>query len=636
MRLSDVTLTGGRALGTTFPASHGGAMRIDFFTDVAISRVHFLDNRAPATGTPNLVFGLGGAIAASGVLSIEDSRFEGNQASNSGGALYLSGNFGTDPANRDLIRASIRNTTFVGNVSNGGGAITSHIPLTVTASTLAGNVAPGQGGAIEVQGSIFSSLTLVNSTLSDNRGGTGGAIVHFRPVSIQSSTIAGNQANFRGGGISAPLPDRQATIENTIIAGNTGGTGNPNVQGTVVSLGHNLIGDPTGSSGYVATDLVNSNPLLGPLADNGGPTLTRALLAGSPAIDAAATATAPATDQRGVARPQGAAADIGAFEVGVNHPPRTLADSYSTAEDTPLSVAAPGVLGNDVDLDNDPLTAILVSGPTHGTLDLAADGSFVYTPDANYHGPDSFVYQASDGEALSLATSTVSIDVTPVNDPPVLEDAAFSIPENSPAGTPVGSVAASDADGDAIQYAIVGGNAGGAFAIDPDSGAIRVADSSLLDFETTPAYHLTVEALDAQGDSDTAQVAISLSDVAETASLSIDIRPGDSSNQINIKSHGKLDVAILSTAAFDVFDVDVGSLTFGRTGDEDSLSRNPHGPRYRYADVNGDGRLDLVATFEIELTGFEVGDTLGILKGRTLGGLSLEGSDEVTIRRPGK
>ena len=59
-------------------------------------------------------------------------------------------------------------------------------------------------------------------------------------------------------------------------------------------------------------------------------------------------------------------------------------------------MTAPGVLGNDVDLDGDPLTATLVSGPAHGTLTFNPDGSFVYTPDANYSGPDSFTYTVSD------------------------------------------------------------------------------------------------------------------------------------------------------------------------------------------------------------------------------------------------
>jgi hypothetical protein len=98
--------------------------------------------------------------------------------------------------------------------------------------------------------------------------------------------------------------------------------------------------------------------------------------------------------------------------MALNEPPIAAADSYTTPEDTPLIVAAPGVLSNDTDPDGDPLTAVLVTGPTHGTLALAATGGFTYTPNANYNGLDSFTYRASDGLAMS-GIATVSLNVAP-------------------------------------------------------------------------------------------------------------------------------------------------------------------------------------------------------------------------------
>jgi VCBS repeat-containing protein len=104
----------------------------------------------------------------------------------------------------------------------------------------------------------------------------------------------------------------------------------------------------------------------------------------------------------------------------VNDPPVASADDYSTNEDTPqLVVPGPGVLGNDADVDGNLLTAILVAGPSHGSLALNADGSFTYTPDLNYNGPDSFTYKANDGTADSN-TVTVTLTVIPVNDPPTV------------------------------------------------------------------------------------------------------------------------------------------------------------------------------------------------------------------------
>src|SRR5262249_51056643 len=102
----------------------------------------------------------------------------------------------------------------------------------------------------------------------------------------------------------------------------------------------------------------------------------------------------------------------------VNDPPVAANDSYSTAEDTPLTVNAPGVLANDTAVDGDALAAKLVSGPAHGTLTLNPDGSFRYLPGPNYNGSDGFTYQANDGQADSNVARVV-ITVAPVNDPPV-------------------------------------------------------------------------------------------------------------------------------------------------------------------------------------------------------------------------
>jgi VCBS repeat-containing protein len=111
----------------------------------------------------------------------------------------------------------------------------------------------------------------------------------------------------------------------------------------------------------------------------------------------------------------------GGFDTGMpslfyllqNQAPVAVNDSYSTKQNTALVVsAADGVLSNDTDADNDPLTAILVAGPSNGNLTLNPDGSFTYTPNSNFTGTDSFTYQARDGIADSN-TATVSIEVTP-------------------------------------------------------------------------------------------------------------------------------------------------------------------------------------------------------------------------------
>jgi VCBS repeat-containing protein len=107
----------------------------------------------------------------------------------------------------------------------------------------------------------------------------------------------------------------------------------------------------------------------------------------------------------------------------VNDAPVAAGDAFSTTEDTLLTVPAPGVLGNDTDPDGDALTAVLVTGPSHGSLTLNGDGSFSYTPAADFAGSDSFSYQASDG-SLASESATVTLTVTAVNDAPTVTVAA--------------------------------------------------------------------------------------------------------------------------------------------------------------------------------------------------------------------
>lgn len=99
----------------------------------------------------------------------------------------------------------------------------------------------------------------------------------------------------------------------------------------------------------------------------------------------------------------------------LNTPPVAAGDAFETVRDTPLVVAAPGVLGNDTDAEDDTLTAIKVTDPAHGSVTLGLNGSFTYTPAADYRGTDTFTYQANDGTANSnVATVTVTVTLPPI------------------------------------------------------------------------------------------------------------------------------------------------------------------------------------------------------------------------------
>jgi predicted outer membrane repeat protein len=177
--------------------------------------------------------------------------------------------------------------------------------------TIAGNTA-NRGGGLHHAGA-GSTLEMISVTVSGNTATTqGGGIYAGRDASLLNVTIANNEATATGAGIFVNSSVGSFTVRNTLLSGNelTNGT-SANVSGTVSSLGNNLDSDGTAALNQ-SSDLSGVNPLLQPLANNGGFTQTHALASNSVAIDAGSSAAAPALDQRGFARDQ--AADIGAYE----------------------------------------------------------------------------------------------------------------------------------------------------------------------------------------------------------------------------------------------------------------------------------------------------------------------------------
>jgi len=153
----------------------------------------------------------------------------------------------------------------------------------------------------------------------------------------------------------------------------------------------------------------------------------------------------------------------------VNDAPVAVADAYSTAEDTPLNVAAPGVLGNDSDVDSPTLTAVLVSGPTNAaSFALNADGSFSYTPNPNFNGNDSFQYKANDG-SLDSNTVTVSLTVTAVNDAPFIT-APASASTNEDSALVFNSISVNDVDAGAGNVTVTLGVTNGTLTLASTSG----------------------------------------------------------------------------------------------------------------------------------------------------------------------
>src|SRR6185503_10459336 len=123
-----------------------------------------------------------------------------------------------------------------------------------------------------------------------------------------------------------------------------------------------------------------------------------------------------------------------------------VADAYAVNEDGSLSVAAAsGVLSNDGDVEGNALSAVLASGTSNGTLTLNADGSFSYTPNANFNGADSFSYRANDGTVDSNVV-TVTLTVSAVNDAPVAAADAYAVAEDGVLNVAAAGVLANDGD----------------------------------------------------------------------------------------------------------------------------------------------------------------------------------------------
>lgn len=246
----------------------------------------------------------GGGIYTNGPMSLVNVVISENSADDGGGLLVAGGSTTT------LDRVTVRDNT--GTQSAGG--INNNGALTIADSTFTGNTAAMfQGGA------IFNNdhITMTNVTLSGNSAGDKGGAINNNTgvITATNVTIANNEAANQGGGI---YNDQRMTLQNSIVAANEGENCVNN--DTLVLAGHNLEDADTCGFDPARGDLVDVDPLLGPLQDNGGATDTHALRDGSPAIDAGDDTACPPTDQRGVQRPidgdedGSAVCDVGAIE----------------------------------------------------------------------------------------------------------------------------------------------------------------------------------------------------------------------------------------------------------------------------------------------------------------------------------
>ena len=658
--VTNSTITGNRALtGGSVPSTYAaycGAFEGNGNTTITGSVIE--GNFAGCdTTTSSCVGAMGGAVCAWGydaVLNITSSTVSNNTVSASGtalggGVVVLAGVYKNHKVTDTLLSNNQALSTT--GLARGGGSYFTYGSSTISRSTISGNGADIGGGVF----AYYHSLEFANSTVSSNSAGNAGGIYNAHasgyyggngPINMRNTTITANVATASSatGGVGGGIVDTQSNftsfLQSNIVAGNMTPNADPAKADLIAFHGsingaNNLIVAATGVT--LPSDTINAGPLLGPLQDNGGPTLTHALLPGSPAIDAGNNSLNLAFDQRGTgyARVVGAAADIGAFEtqqlyvlptlakafapdsIGkygtstltitltndndisgvliadlvdalpapvvvadpanasttcdssvtadpgsasvtlgasagfpaegqctitvsvtsgtagtftntipagalktdlgnndsaatanltvVNMPPAAAADQYTAAENSVLTVAAPGVLANDSDADGDPLTALLAVGPTHGTLALNPDGSFVYTPAAGFFGTDTFTYLANDGQASTAAT--VTITVKQVDQPPVAADDSYTTAEGTALTVDAPGVLAndSDPDGDTLTAVLVGNPGHGTLALNPNGSFVYTPDTGFFGPDT-----FTYKANDGQLGSGAATVTITV------------------------------------------------------------------------------------------------------------------------------
>jgi hypothetical protein len=413
----------GGEIRTNSASNDGGGIRARY-ADVAVNNCTISDNDAANGGgiwteavsgastnifnsaiSGNTATGKGGGIYGHyGAIMLTNSRVSNNQSQSDGAGIHSTNNRLT------VSRSTIADNTAVGDFPNGGGIFIQFGDLVVANSTISGNSATRRGGGIY---SSNNYAQVVDSTISGNTavegfGGHGGGISHGAgSLAIVRSTITLNQAVELGGLYSSPGAFTSTTVTGSIISGNqngdvgwswsTGGGVN-----SVMSHGFNLVGDGRSSGAFnqPGDQTGVTNPMLGALANNGGPTMTHALLPNSPALDAGdpgavVVGGVPQNDQRGAPYNRifdgdgagGGRIDIGAFELQPIVAPSgpeivvlgrlvSIADGDTTpgmADDTDFGTMAQGATTNTRTFlvfndGNTPLTLGTVTAPAGFTV----------------------------------------------------------------------------------------------------------------------------------------------------------------------------------------------------------------------------------------------------------------------------
>ena len=416
------------------------------------------------TLTGNSASTYGGAVFNLGNVTLTGSVLSGNSAKAGGGLAQLQWQSTKTNVAISSTFTLEGDTLSANQATTYGGGILNESTLTLTGSTLSGNTAAVGGGGLANVSAAFlyrnnplyhnppaypsgkAVATLTNSTLSGNSSGSGGGVINEQGhLALTNDTLTGNRADSgTGGAIASTTNVGDILLDNSLIAGNFAGASpsttpgdvnaalDPTSASNLIGAGDNLTGISNGKQGNQIGSASGGsliNPMLGPLADNGGLTKTMALLSGSPALDAGSNTLAASltTDQRGgrYQRIYGKAVDIGAFEV---QPPPivptqlvvTTQPPSSVTSNVPfgLTIKAEDGSGNVAPTFNGLVTLALTDNPGGaiggGTLTATAvNGVATFSGLTLDKAGKGYSYQATGGGVTAAATTGFAVSPGP-------------------------------------------------------------------------------------------------------------------------------------------------------------------------------------------------------------------------------
>jgi CSLREA domain-containing protein len=663
---SEITLNGN---GETISA--GGLSRIFV---VNVGRTLSLNDVTLRDGVGDA----GGAIYSqyNSTVNISNSAIL-NNVGDEGGAIHSRGYSTVNISNSAILNnaAIMKDSSSGGGINNWGGTVN------ITNSTISGNRANAGGGGLANltlvhPAFIFGTVNLTNVTITNNTadlqssgepGRDGGGVWSFGVLNVKNSIIAGNSDNTPPGGIIRPdcVNFWSLTSQQNNFIGDNSGCDIPFTPG-----------NPNGDNDFVGTGDSPIDPLLDILT---GQPAYHPLRSGSPAIDhipngVNGCGTTITTDQRGVARPQGDACDIGAYEfkeiVQDTTPPVLSLPADITAEGNTTNGAHVTFVVTAID-DTDPdptvscdknsgdffeLGTTIVTCTATDASDNQSIGSFNITvidttPPVLSVPADVTIEcdQSTDPANTGLATATDIVDPNPLV---AFDD--VQIPGDSPndftltrtwTGTDFSGNASSAAQNITVadttapvlnappDLEVIANTAGGYTGDIGTATAVDNCDPNLTIVNDAPGVFplgdtiVTWTATDASGNQATATQKVTVKPLP----VAIDIKPGSDPNSINCENEKEvISVAILTTGDFEATTVDHTTVTFAGAG-ETHVDKKSGEPRRHEEDADKDGDIDLVFHFRLGDTNLTCDSEEGTLTGEIVDGPAIEGTDAVRM-----